>query len=272
MILGVATVVVVGAAVVINSLWPRDRARAVDTSVVVERFRTSTSATEPPSTAADPDLTDATDGTNAADAATTPAPGVYVYRTTGTESVDLLGGATHQYPERSTVTVTVGGCGVSLRWDLLVERYDEWGLCVGGDGIELAPYGGDYHEFFGTGRHQRQVCTGPLLVVPADGRPRPPQRWDCTFAGRLWNPAVEVLEQRTFQIGDDSVVATHVRTTLDIEGHYFDRALLDWWLDPHGLPVSMQVSRSSRTDSGVIGDVVYTEQVQVELESLVPLT
>ena len=66
------------------------------------------------------------------------APGVYRYRTTGEESVDVLGGATHHYPDETTITVTPDGV-VSPRWDALKERRDEWRLCDRPDGIELQP-------------------------------------------------------------------------------------------------------------------------------------
>src|SRR6185295_15331499 len=41
---------------------------------------------------------------------TLPAPGVYTYMTSGSESVDALGGATHTYPASSALTVRQAGC------------------------------------------------------------------------------------------------------------------------------------------------------------------
>src|SRR5262245_41031561 len=48
--------------------------------------------------------------------------GVYLYSTRGEESVDALGGATHHYPARTTITVVEVPCGVRLQWQPLEER------------------------------------------------------------------------------------------------------------------------------------------------------
>jgi hypothetical protein len=57
-----------------------------------------------------------------AEEAKTPVPpGVYVYATTGSESISARRQEA-RVPQRSTVTVTGGGCGMTLRWDVLEHR------------------------------------------------------------------------------------------------------------------------------------------------------
>ena len=70
--------------------------------------------------------------------ATTPAPaaagrpGVFVYDTTGFESVDAFGGARHEYPARTTISMrtTEDGC-TAFRWRPFRDRFWEWVTCGG---------------------------------------------------------------------------------------------------------------------------------------------
>ena len=82
------------------------------------------------------------------------APGVYQYATTGFDSVDALTGARHDYPNITTITVVPYGCGVRLRWDIAVERWDSWDWCLDGDALRQTGWVG-YHEFFGTPGRER---------------------------------------------------------------------------------------------------------------------
>ena len=47
----------------------------------------------------------------------------------GSDGVDALGGAEHAYPPTTTITVRAAGCGVTTRWDVAVERWDETTAC-----------------------------------------------------------------------------------------------------------------------------------------------
>jgi hypothetical protein len=58
-----------------------------------------------------------------------PTPGVYLYDTSGTESVSALGGQTNTYPKTTTLTVTDTPCGVDARWDIATGRYDVDSRC-----------------------------------------------------------------------------------------------------------------------------------------------
>ena len=67
----------------------------------------------------------------------TPAPGVYVYDTTGFERVSALGGAQHDYPTQTTMTVTENDCGVTVRWAPLEQRFENWTMCLTGTANEM---------------------------------------------------------------------------------------------------------------------------------------
>lgn len=268
MVIGVGIIALAGLIVfAVRTIWPRDSARAVGTDEAVERYRASTEPLETTTTLPPAATTEPVDPTP-----TLPAEGVYLYVTSGSESIDVLGGTTHPYPDETTLTVTEEGCGVLLRWDVLVERREEWRLCIGDDGIEMLPMGAIYHEFFGTGRLETQLCNGPLVVVPADGEPRPPVLWRCSLNDKEWLPVWEVLEPTELSVEGVPVRVTHVRMTVEDDDNYYEHTVVEWWLAESGLPVAMSANKVSNSDSGLIGDVVYREEYRADLVSLTPLT
>jgi len=99
-----------------------------------------------------------------------PAQGVYVYTTDGSETIDLLGGSTHTYPERTTLTISHSGCGLHQRWTPLDERWEEERLCVTDAGLERHEMEA-HHEFFGIADDQLYRCTAGYVMVPADTTP-----------------------------------------------------------------------------------------------------
>ncbi len=96
----------------------------------------------------------------------TPIPaGVYLYATTGTESISALGGRRHRYPARSTLTVTSGGCGMQLRWDVLRTRRTTWEVCPEGGGQRLAAWV-EAHNFVGRDDVTTWRCDGTAWLPP----------------------------------------------------------------------------------------------------------
>lgn len=264
MIIGATVVgVLVGGTVVVSRLWLNDTARIVGADEAVERFREQTTV---PSTAAP-----AASSTAPVAMAAPPAPGVYRYATTGQESIDSLGGTSHDYPAETTLTVTSDGCGVLVRWDLLKERYEEFRLCGTEEGIELQPVGAAYHEFFGVGQRQEIVCDRDVLLVPDDGAPRDVVPLACRIDDQLWLPEWEVLEHTTLPVAGATVDVTHVRMTIADDDEYWEHTVVEWWLDPHGLPVRMTTTKESKSPSDLVGDVTYVEVYTADLLSLEPL-
>ena len=268
-VLAVIAVVLVAGSVTAYVLWPRDTARPVAADEALDRFRASESSL-PATTAGD--STTSVVVASSPPTVQLPAPGVYRYDTVGTETIDSLGGTQHTYPAETTLTVTTEGCGVHLRWDVLVERREEWSLCVGDDGIELQPAAANYHEFYGVGELQPQVCDQAVLVVPIDGEPRDRLPVSCTMNGTPWNPVFEVVGADTHAVDGVDVPVTHVRMTIVDDDDLFEHTVVEWWLDASGLPVAMSASKQSKSNSDLVGDVLYTEQYRADLVSLTPLT
>jgi hypothetical protein len=261
----VATVVLgalVATALVVRHLWLTDTARTVDADEAVERFRDLSSTTV--SQAEAPTTTDVP-------LFATPEPGVYRYATDGVEGIDVLGGTEHRYPSETTITITPDGCGVRLRWDLLKERYEEWRLCATPHGIEQQRTGAFYHEFFQHGSREEMTCDRGVLVVPADRMPGDVVPLACMLNDRPWLPEWQVLERDVRTVEGVDVQVTHVRMTVTDDDAYWEHVVADWWIDDRGLPIEMTATKQSKSNSGLVGDVVYHETYTVTLASLTPL-
>lgn len=287
--IGCALVLVV-AAVVVRSLVLRDDARALSTDDALGRYRTAVSTAQPvdtPSTAgstaqgsavtvaavsvvATSGASSTTSTVAPAIVRTLPEPGVYRYRTTGVEGIDVLGGTEHPYPQETTITIVPGGCGVSLRWDALKERWDQWQLCSTADGIELGTDGIQYHEFFGQGESEPVRCDVRVLLVPNALDRSDPVQQSCLLADDPWLPTWEVLERTVRTVAGEQIEVQHVRMTIDDNDDYWEHLVVDWYLTDSGLPIDVTTTKSSRSPSQV-GAVVYREEYHLEIVSLTPL-
>lgn len=256
-----AVVVLVVAALAVRAFVLHDSARSVDAEEALDRYRNSTTVV------ADTALTTTVPPTEF----TLPRPGVYLYATSGSESVDLLGGATHAYPPRTTLTVTPAGCGVHLRWDLLAERREEWDLCVTPDGIEYQTMSSQYHEFFGQGEENLVECDRAVVLVPVEPIEGTVTEPRCTIRGESWSPRWELIGRDTRLVGGSEVDTVHLRLTVDDSDGFLEATTIDWWLDEHGLPVEMRGSEDSTADSGAVGVLRYVETYQAALVSAEPM-
>ena len=264
----VGLLVLIVAYVIVRSFVLNDQVHPLTTGEALDRYREhSTTTTAAPGLP----TTSSTEPVVVPMHLTLPATGVYLYGTQGGESIDAVGGSAHRYPDETTITVTVQGCGVELQWDVLKERHERWVLCLGEEGVYVRPDGGQsFHEFFGQTQTEDITCDHPVLLVPADGAPRPQDALTCLLGSASWNPSWEVLERTTVQAAGVAIAVQHVRMTVDDNDQYFERITLDWYLDEHGLPVKMQQSKDSLSDTS-FGDVRYTERYVAVLESLAPL-
>lgn len=263
-------------AVIVRSVVIRDQARAVPAEKALRDFRASTTTTvgaaSSVAAASTTSVSIPATSTVAPLTATLPAPGIYRYRTTGSESVDALGGTTHDYPAETTITVLGRGCGVGLRWDALRERRDEWALCATVDGIELQRDGDQYHEFFSQPDDEAVSCDRTVVLVPAAGTPATTGavQQTCTLAEDPWLPQWQVLERGTRSVDGADVAVQHVRMTIDDNDSYGEHTTVDWYLADSGLPVEVQAIKASASPSP-IGAVNYDEQYHLELLSVTPL-
>lgn len=265
-------VIVAGAFTFVRRVVLRDTTHGVGTDAALDAFRDQTTTTAPPVSAA-PAIT--TPATGTLPPPRLPAAGVYTYRTDGWEHVDVLGGSTHKYPALTTLTVTSAGCGARLHWVILKERVEDWELCSSADGVELGRLGLQTHTFFGRGEENPSICDMPALVVPVvptawSGEPEPRH---CTLRkSEPWNHTIQRLGPADLMVDGTPVRVVHIRMVIEKAGRWYEHSTIDWWLDDAGLPLQMSSVKESKNDSGVIGDVVYTEKFTVSIVSRTPNT
>ena len=195
-----------------------------------------------------------------------PGSGVYVYATSGEESVDALLGSTHAYPAETTITVSTGGCGVLLRWAPVQGRTQTYELCRVEDGFELAGYR-ETHRFLGQTTRTDYRCEpgSPWLLPGQETFERRCSTEDTTEMARG-----RIVGRETLTVAGEDIEAYHVRLVTTLEGKTFGSGEQDWWLLPDsGLPARAIVHNDNATASP-IGDVRYSERVELRLTALEP--
>lgn len=208
----------------------------------------------------------------AAAASDTPVPaGVYVYATTGAESVSALGGARHTYPARSTITVTAAPCGMALRWDVLRTRSVTWRVCTAGapEGrLRLAAWY-ERHQFFGQDDATDWTCPQAAWLPPS-GAARAPEPYRCDGGDTVQRGTLRVVGTETVRVGGVPVRAVHVRIDEQDVGAAHGPIREERWLERDtGLPLRLRYRVRSANDSPV-GDVTFQEEYDLRLVSLEP--
>lgn len=248
---GVVGLVAIGAGgvfLVINTLF-QDTTTPIAVAEVVDDFRE--------------------DGGSAAAAAAPLAAGVYRYTTDGGEEVDALGGTRHDYPRQTTITVTPTDCGLRFRWDALEERYEEWELCGTGGTLSIVEYI-SFHRFFGWADRQHYVCAIPAQVVLATIAPGTTSVGVCESDGLSESTSYEVVGLTDIAVGNETVEAVHLRTSVSLSGGAEGSSEGELWLAREsGLPLRWRETSTTASPSA-IGSVRYEESFTIEIVSLTP--
>lgn len=218
----------------------------------VDRYRSSTSSSSP-----------------AAGMPTVPAAGVYVYRTTGSESVDAMGGDSHTYPSPTTITVRPTACGYDLSWIPVEGRSDVTSLCsVGGGWQEAGAV--NVHEFFHISDGKTFVCDPGTWYVP----PTATTSWTsaCHAEDMTSTRTSHVVGTETVTVGDRDVAALHVHVDEVVSGASTGSTQLDLWLDPTTALLLQQLSTATTANDTVVGHVSFQETISLQLQSMTPQT
>ena len=168
--------------------------------------------------------TTTTTSTPPAEPATTgvplPEPGVYPVALQGGEQLDLATGAERTYPDEGFVTVTPVECGVDIRTDFVVERWQSLEFCETESGIELGTER-IFHSFFGLDDLAVRSCTASPVSVDATS----------------WRESETSLAVRAVTTERARVVAGEEREVIVftaelVEGDHPDNVeLIELWLD-----------------------------------------
>ena len=136
---------------------------------------------------------------------------LYAYVTTGYETTDALGGARHDLPAETYLTIRPGGCGFLVRWDALEERWDEWEICTDGS---LAGWL-SYHEWFGVSNTDNWRCTER---IPLSGTAGDTHSGECSKGSSTETRTHEIMGTEVVTVAGREVETVHVRITASSTG------------------------------------------------------
>lgn len=184
---------------------------------------------------------------------TAPAPPIergvltYAYHTVGFESVNILGGARHNYPSRTLIAVHRSSCGRLLVWRPLRDRSTAYELC-GGALRSIR----EVHEFFGQRDRRTYRCAAGSSLRSG---------WRCTFKNTTEVARGGVVGRE--RVG--GVETVHVRLTTRITGDTEGGGARDFWLRrSDGFPVRLAATNDNFTAS-IVGRVHFRERYELEL-------
>ena len=198
-----------------------------------------------------------------------PPPGVYVYATTGHEDVSAMGGARHDYPARTTITVTDTPCGRDLRWDALAQRWDDLETCTSGPEIDLASFT-THHEFFSVRDQRTYVCPPGTVIRPRSTVPGATTHGGCSVAGAATTVDATVKGVENVLVGGVGVPAVHVHVVQMLTGQTSGTKTNDvWFALADGVIARFESTVNGRSNSPV-GESDYHEVVNLWLTSVTP--
>jgi hypothetical protein len=197
-----------------------------------------------------------------------PAPGVYTYRTTGGESLSLMGVA-RAFPSTTSMIVDDGTCA-RISWVPITQHTETMTECAGANGTLSVPRLVTTESIAGTNTTSRIDCPATAYLLPAYATIG--DKWAATCT--LQSPSEKIvlagqdLGPATVSVAGQSVTVEHTRFTLTFDGTEAGTNPTDFWIVPStGLIVQ------EKEEVGVSsGGVRYNENMLSTLTRLQPLT
>lgn len=182
-----------------------------------------------------------------------PTPGVYRYSVTGSERLDSLLSATHDYRGVTRILVVSRSCGFEEEWRMLRERWSTAILCPGrGDELRLSRLH-EHHEFFGTVNDVIYSC-----------RPRATAETRCSSASGSVSYSTRRGPTGTVSIAGRRFPAVHLQARAVFSGESAGSGSIEEWRRASdGLLLRKKVSVSAEVASAGGGE--YGEHYQLEL-------
>jgi hypothetical protein len=202
-----------------------------------------------------------------------PAAGAYEYVGGGSESLSLLGGSSHEFPERVTGVVQLDPddeCAWSLGLVLVAEHVEERRYCTTDTGTLDAGFDRTT-EFLGREQTSSYECDDAALRLRSNAKPGDTWSWTCTEArGGLVRFTATYVGSEAVDVDGTSTDTAHIRITARQRDKSTGDERGDWWLLASGLPARIRSDRTLTTDAGPLGDLKTIEQFEYRLASLEP--
>jgi hypothetical protein len=195
-----------------------------------------------------------------------PRPGVYPLRSSGGESLSIMG-ESRAFPASTSQIVTDGACATVL-WAPLLQHTETTVECPAADGAYVVSSTITHETIGGTTTNATLTCPDTLYLLPPHVRPG--ARWSahCTLS----NPHEPVsvtgvaLGSTLLTIGGQQVQAEHVRLTQTFSGIASGTDPTDYWVVPSDGLIAREVEQVEVTQDGVH----YHQSSAVQLTSLTP--
>jgi len=196
-----------------------------------------------------------------------PSPGVYSYRTSGGESLNLPG-MDRSFPPTTSMIVTGGNCA-TVSWVPLTQHTETTTECSGSDGGFAVPRLVTQESIAGTNTTSIVDCPATAYLLPPKATAG--QRWaaTCTMRSPAEKVALagEALGASTMSIAGHSVAVEHTRFTLTFDGSQAGTNPTDFWI----VPSSGLIVQEKEAVAATSGGVSYTENMLSTLTGLSPL-
>jgi hypothetical protein len=195
-----------------------------------------------------------------------PAPGVYSYRTSGGEGLNLVG-VQRSFPSLTSMIVTDGRCA-TVSWVPITQHTESTVVCPGAGGALGLPQLRTYEDIAGTSTNSTLTCPATAYLLPAGATAG--QRWRGTCA--LSNPVEKVtvtgqaLGPATVAVGGTKVRVEHTRLNFTYRGSAQGTNPTDYWI----IPSTGLIVREKELVSVTQGGVTYSENMDAVLTGLVP--
>jgi hypothetical protein len=195
-----------------------------------------------------------------------PAPGVYTYRTSGGEGLNLVGVA-RNFPSSTSMIVAEGRCA-TVSWVPITQHTEVTTVCDGAGGALTVPRLVTDESIAGTTTTSTVECPATAYLLPP--APRPGQHWGVTCS--LVSPAEkvamkgEVLGPATMVVGGRRVLVEHTRFTLTYDGTEHGTNPTDFWV----VPTSGLIVREQESVAMSQGGVRYDEDMDAVLAGFDP--
>jgi hypothetical protein len=195
-----------------------------------------------------------------------PAPGVYTYRTSGGEGLNLMGVA-RAFPSTTSMIVADGRCA-TVSWVPITQHTEVTTVCDGQDGSLSVPRLVTNESIAGSTTTSTVRCPATAYLLPPAARPG--QRWGvtCSLADPAEKVAMEgeVLGPVTMAVGGRTVWVVHTRFTLTFDGTEHGTNPTDFWI----VPTSGLIVRERELVGMSQGGVRYSEDMDAVLARFDP--
>jgi hypothetical protein len=195
-----------------------------------------------------------------------PGPGVYSYRTSGGESLNLVG-VSRGFPSQTSMIVTDGRCA-TVSWVPITQHTESTMVCPATGGALSVPQLVTHEDIAGSSTSTTLNCPATAYLLPAGAVTG--QRWSgtCTLSSPSEKVAVsgELLGSDTLAVGGATVSVEHTRLTFTYRGGAQGTNPIDFWVVPSTGLIVREKEMVSVTQSGVH----YSENMDAVLTGLVP--